>query len=189
MMYPSEVQPSRDLPSWKNIVFNNCSWTLPPWKCLFELIYNFGLHIIPSNDFHNSTGWKIRALVELIFKPDNLTGCPWFFGLCSPSPHCWGFYVSSLPWATSLPSWRVTAYTWKLLHSSLSFLLFFVPVLLHLSEPWGWLGLLFISKIEKDPLLCIFSLFSPEKRILKEDNTRFAKISEKPHWFYCFFSH
>lgn len=80
MMYPPKVQSSRDLPSWKNMVFNNCSWTLPPWKCLFELIYNFGLHIIPSNDFHNSTGWKIRALVELILKPDNLTGCPCFLG-------------------------------------------------------------------------------------------------------------
>lgn len=131
---PTKVQSSRDLTSWKYIVFNNCSWTLPPWKCLFELIYNFGLHIIPSNDFHNSTGWKIRALVELIFKPDNLTGCPSLFGLYSPSPHCWGFYVSSWPSATSLPSWRLTAYTWKLFHSSLSFLLFVVPVLLHISE-------------------------------------------------------
>lgn len=185
------MQSSRDLPSWKNIVFNNCSWTLPPWKYLFELIYNFGLHITPSTDFHNSTGWKIRTLVELIFKPDHLTGCPWLFGLYSPSPHHWGFYVSSWPSATSLPSWRFTAYTWKWFHS------FSVPFCFSLclvcSSPtyfwtWGWLRLHFISKIEKGPLVCIYSLFSPEKCILKEDNTRFAKISEKPHWFYCFFS-
>lgn len=84
--------------------------------------------------------------------------------------------MSSLPSATSLPSWRVTAYTWKLLHSSLSFLLFFVPFLLHLSEHEVTKIRLYIQNKKGPIIVYLFSLF-PRKVHFK---TRWYKICQDP---------